>query len=259
MKKTLIALTVAASAAVSGSAMAWTANGSGGLVEVGGTLTPVEKVTPWEVATGAAVTNADAQVQKAQSLVEVNVAQSIPVLAIRSTATDGFVGQAGISPQIDMPWLAGHNWNSANSAINGTVNVLDDASAKIGEAMFSLQAVAVAGGMSLDSGKTYQRLMFADAAGTAYYGGLLTSAPDSDIRNIITAAWPDLDSKFIFSSASWVTKATESFDAANWKFSSYYGSVIPVNSKINITLDTPVTGDAPIKWKINLPVGVTYQ
>ncbi|HEI3186174.1 TPA: hypothetical protein SI321_005057, partial [Escherichia coli] len=52
MKKTLIALAVAASAAVSGSAMAWTANGTGGSVELGGTLNPVEKVTPWEVKVG---------------------------------------------------------------------------------------------------------------------------------------------------------------------------------------------------------------
>ncbi|ENK8257946.1 hypothetical protein AB4C84_004676, partial [Escherichia coli] len=47
MKKTLIALAVAASAAVSGSAMAWTANGTGGSVDLGGTLTPVTKATPW--------------------------------------------------------------------------------------------------------------------------------------------------------------------------------------------------------------------
>ncbi|MBE8625011.1 hypothetical protein, partial [Salmonella enterica] len=248
-----------ASAAVSGSAMAWTANGSGGSVEVGGTLTPVEKATPWEVATGAVVTNADAQVQKAQSLVEVSVAQSIPVLAIRSTATDGFVGQAGISPQIDMPWLAGHNWSSANSAINGTVNVLDDASAKIGEAIFSLQAAGVYSAVGNNGTSPDQRLLFANAAGEAYYGGLPTS-PANDIRNIITAAWPDLDSKYIvFPGAKWERPATQNFSDTNWKFSSYYGSVIPVNSKINITLDTPVTGDAPIKWKINLPVGVTYQ
>ena len=37
MKKTLIALAVATSAAVSGSAMAWTANGDGGSVSLSGT------------------------------------------------------------------------------------------------------------------------------------------------------------------------------------------------------------------------------
>lgn len=37
MKKTLIALAVAASAVVSGSAMAWTGGGNGGSLELGGT------------------------------------------------------------------------------------------------------------------------------------------------------------------------------------------------------------------------------
>lgn len=52
MKKTLIVLAVTASVMTSGSAMAWTLNGSGGSVELGGTLTPAEKVTLWEVKTG---------------------------------------------------------------------------------------------------------------------------------------------------------------------------------------------------------------
>ncbi|EBS3610386.1 hypothetical protein DPD44_20945 [Salmonella enterica subsp. enterica serovar Poona] len=258
MKKTLIALVVAASAATSGSAMAWTANGSGGSVEVGGSLTPVTKVTPWEVATGATVTNADAQVQKAQSSVQVNVAKSIPVLAIRSTATDGFAGKAGISPQIGMPWIAGNNWNNANNGINGTVNVLDDAGAKIGKAVLMLQAVGVSS--STNASGANQRLLFANASGQGYYGGLPTSRTTNDIRTLIKAAWPDIDSKYIaFPGSKWVDPAPETFTDSKWKFSSYYGSVIPVNSKINITLDTPATGDAPIKWKINLPVAVTYQ
>ncbi|EOK2317588.1 hypothetical protein ACXAQL_004570 [Escherichia coli] len=70
MKKTFIALVVAASAAVSVSAMAagWEQNGSGGSVDMSGTLTPVEKVTPWEVKVGDAVTGLDAQIQKDQSV-----------------------------------------------------------------------------------------------------------------------------------------------------------------------------------------------
>ncbi|EPA2893684.1 hypothetical protein ACQ1UY_000513 [Escherichia coli] len=103
MKKTLIALAVAASAVVSGSAMAagWEQNGTGTDVVLGGTLTPVAKVTPWEVKTGDAVTNLDAQVQKGQTSVTVSVNQAIPVLGIRTASTTPFQGKAGISPQID--------------------------------------------------------------------------------------------------------------------------------------------------------------
>lgn len=101
MKKTLIALAVAASAAVSGSAMAWTANGTGNSVDLGGTLTPVEKVTPWEVKTGAAVTGLDAQVTQGQTMVDVAVKKAIPVLGIRTQEVGkSFPAQAGINPAI---------------------------------------------------------------------------------------------------------------------------------------------------------------
>ncbi|ECB6686849.1 hypothetical protein E0V17_24080, partial [Salmonella enterica subsp. enterica serovar Poona] len=86
MKKTLIALAVAASAVVSGSAMAWTVNGGGGSVEIGGSLTPVTKSTPWETAVGAAVTNLNGQVQKNDTKLEISVPNTLPILAIRSTA-----------------------------------------------------------------------------------------------------------------------------------------------------------------------------
>lgn len=99
MKKTLIALAVAASAAVSGSAMAWTANGSGGSVNLGGALTPVEKLTPWEVKVGAAVNGLNGSIQKGATTVEIPANQNIPVLAIRNNAV--FNGQSGIVPAIN--------------------------------------------------------------------------------------------------------------------------------------------------------------
>ncbi|ENM7303529.1 hypothetical protein AB8N91_004958, partial [Escherichia coli] len=71
MKKTLIALAVATSAVVSGSAMAWTAGGNGGSVEIGGTLTPETVVLPWEVKTGSNIADLNAKIKKGQSEVDI--------------------------------------------------------------------------------------------------------------------------------------------------------------------------------------------
>ncbi|MBJ4431454.1 hypothetical protein JGE53_19990 [Salmonella enterica subsp. enterica serovar Give] len=101
MKKTLIALAVAASAVVSGSAMAWTQTGTGGSLELGGTLTPQDKVTPWEVAVGAANTNLNTDIAKGERIVDIPVNKPIPVLGIRTISTTPFKGVNGISPQID--------------------------------------------------------------------------------------------------------------------------------------------------------------
>ncbi|MWN89069.1 hypothetical protein GQN24_29560, partial [Escherichia coli] len=98
MKKTLIALAVAASAAVSGSAMAWTANGTGGSVDLGGTLTPVNVITPWEVKVGAAVNGLDASIRKGDTGADIPVKKAISVLGIRTIKSAVFTGQQGISP-----------------------------------------------------------------------------------------------------------------------------------------------------------------
>ncbi|EKO1151720.1 hypothetical protein PX578_004419, partial [Escherichia coli] len=133
MKKTLIALVVASSA-VSGSAMAagWEENGSGSSVELGGTLTPTTMETPWEVKTGNAVTDLNAQIQKGQRVVNISTNESIPVLGIRTKQNTAFNGQQGITPQIDyqgkVTFSESSNWGE--SLVN--LDIFDNSSNKIG-------------------------------------------------------------------------------------------------------------------------------
>lgn len=125
MKKTLIALAVAASAAVSGSAMAWTANGTGGSVDLGGTLTPIEKVTPWEAKVGDAVTGLDAQIHKGDTKVDIPVKTAISVLGIRTAQKAAFQGQAGIAPQIDFKGAVAYE-KFSGSVTDLTLSVTDN-------------------------------------------------------------------------------------------------------------------------------------
>lgn len=257
MKKTLIALAVAASAVVSGSAMAaWTANGGGGQVEIGGSLTPVTKATPWETAIGTAVTDLNAQIQKNDTKVEVNVPKTLPILAIRSTAQ--FTGRAGIAPAINYGWI-GNVWK--NSSTQASAEVRNEAGVVVGGAHFPLTVQGAMAASKVDGSIPHQKLMFANKKGQAYVGGLPTSANDVlDVRNIILQGWPDIADKFVLpSGAAWEPNFYETFTDSGWKYSSYYGSVIAKNSKINITMNAPVKADAPFKWKISLPATVTYQ
>ncbi len=256
MKKTLIALAVAASAVVSGSAMAaWTANGGGGQVEIGGSLTPVTKATPWETAIGTAVTNLNAQVQKNDTKVEVNVPKTLPILAIRSTAQ--FTGRAGIAPAINYGWI-GNVWN--NSSATASAAVRDEAGQVIGKAVFPLTVQGVMAASKVDGSSPHQKFMFANQKGQAYFGGIPTSANLLDVRDIILQGWPDIADKFVLpSGAKWESNLYDTFANSGWKYSSYYGSVIAKNSKINITMNAPVKADASFKWKIGLPATVTYQ
>lgn len=149
MKKTLIALAVAASAVVSGSAMAWTENGTGGAIDLWGILTPVEKVTPWEVKVGDAVSGLDAQIQKGQKEVSITVNKAIPVLGIRNADAHGFKGRKGeIHPQIDYDGAINLNGFS-NGVTTLTLNVTTADGNKLGtlSAPFSSAAVSSWGGV----------------------------------------------------------------------------------------------------------------
>ncbi|HBA7316076.1 TPA: hypothetical protein J1X56_004572 [Escherichia coli] len=259
MKKTLIALAVAASAVVSGSAMAagWEQNGTGGSVELGGTLTPVTKATPWEVKVGDAVTGLDGQIQKGQKEVSISVKNAIPVLGIRNADENGFQGQKGIKPQIDYQGAVNID-GFKNGVTTVHMEVRGESGNNIGslEAPFSAAAVASWGGEYTGSHAVYS-----SESNTGFYGGLGKNSPA--IRAIgsvelITA----LSSEFIEKwkqQGKWLDEGNELFEGLGYTYFSAYGSGIEKGQTIKITLDQAASGDAPIKWNAALPVTVTYM
>ncbi|EFG9843939.1 hypothetical protein DLV22_24925 [Shigella boydii] len=261
MKKTLIALAVAASAVISGSAMAWTANGTGNSVELGGTLKPVAKVTPWEVKTGDAVTNLDALVQKGQKVVNVAVNQAIPVLGIRTQTKGTFPGQKGISPQIDF----GNAINVAaikNSEAVLTIDVKSgNGGGKIGTLSTSLLVGAEYSYTGPNNGKY---VMVASTSGDGFFGGLPKdkSGSLSNPYDRIVAISGEFVEKYNDQGTTWPYGGgygAWNFSDSSYQYSAFYGSGIEKGKNITITLDQAVVGDAQIQWKASLPVTVSYM
>ncbi|WP_097316383.1 hypothetical protein [Escherichia coli] len=258
MKKTLIALAVAASAAVSGSAMAWTSNGNGGSVSLGGTLKPVEKVTPWEVKVGAAVNDLSADIRKGDTKVNVLVKRAIPVLGIRTVEAKPFQGQSGIAPQIDFKGAVAYQQFSG-SETKLTLPVTDNAGAPIGNLVAPFIAGAKYSVTGPDANSLY--FMMAGQAGEAYYGGLPTSKnATANVMSRVDAIDNDVTTKFVgqgqgFSGVGY----SNNFANTKHKYSSYYGSGIEKGKHITITLNQAASGDASIQWKASLPVTVSYN
>lgn len=262
MKKTLIALAVAASAVVSSSAMAWTPNGTGNTVELGGTLTPVAKITPWAVKVGSGATNLNADITKGQQNVNIEVKKAIPVLGIRTQTQKVFLGQPGISPQIDFKGAINVD-NFKNSETTLKINVTDSAGAKkIG----TLSAPLLAGaeynydGIGNRDGKA---VMFASRAGMGFFGGLPTSKAGSLSNPYARVA--AIDSEFVqnyIGRFDWsnINGGFEEWDFSDsdYDYSAFYGSGIEAGATIQIKLDAPAAADA-IAWKASLPVTVSYQ
>lgn len=258
MKKTLIALAVAASAAVSGSAMAWEANGIGGPISIGGTLTPADNVTPWEVKVGATVTNLDAPIKRGQNKVEIPVKTAIPVLGIRTVEAKTFTGKEGITPQIDYGPAVNID-GFADSRVPLTLDVKDANDRKIG----SLVTRLVAGAQVSMGGITVGLIssLFAGNNQAPFWGGLpkTENATSHDGGKFAKAVFPEVAVNFVSQPNDSGRKTTSMFNNTNILYSAFYGSGIEAGQEIAITLDSPVQGNDSIAWKATLPVTVSYR
>lgn len=259
MKKTLIALAVAASAAVSGSAMAWTANGTGGSVDLGGTLTPVAKVTPWEVNVGAAVNDLNGFVQKGVTTVDVPVNQTVSVLGIRTQTNNAFQGASGIAPQINYGNAVDVN-GFTNSVTTVSLDVKNGSGDVIGRLVAPFMAVGVFSWKNDHSGANY--VAYAENNTKAFFGGLGKS--DGAIMDYSTAKatmemlFPGSVEHFTQADYNVFGKASTDFSDNVIYYSGAYASGIKTGETIKITLDQPATSDA-INWTAQLPVTVYYQ
>ncbi len=263
MKKTLIALVVAASAAISGSAMAWTPNGSGGSVELGGMLIPDVKVTPWEVKVGDAVKGLDAKINKGQKTVDIAVNKTIPILGIRTQTMKAFEGQDGVTPQIDYHGAINVSAFSDN-ATTLTLDVLDaETSKKIGklETIFSAGAIGSYNTKRPNDNALYA--VHATRVGDGFFGGV-SKDPKGVNSNAVKALLPELipDVADNFDSQKLPMEKvahTIKFRTVGNTYSAYYASGVRTGQNLEVTLDSPALGDTPIKWKASLPITVSYM
>ncbi|MFG3876248.1 hypothetical protein ACGI42_25580, partial [Escherichia coli] len=238
-------------------AMAWTANGTGNSVELGGTLTPVEKVTPWEVKTGAAVTGLDADVTRGQSIVSIALGADVPLLGIRNNSRNGFLGQSGIDPQISYGGKV-----DIDSMKEGVANLtLDVTSAgqKIGTLSAEMWVASQA-----NNGVDSNVMLYAPTVGDGFFGGLAKNEVgvwnNSNAHTWAVTVFPGIaetwsDNGFAYGGKPGIFN----FDSGDHTYYAYYASGIDKSRTITITLDQGVAGDAQIQWNASLPVTVSYM
>lgn len=264
MKKTLIALAVMASSATSCSVMAWTGSGNGGTVTLGGTLNVVNVVSPWEVKTGSAVNNLDADIKKGNIQTVVKVTKAIPILGIRIKDGDLFKGQKSISPQI--------NYNGAVD-LKGTMNSRSGLMSlflkihdKNGNTIGTLQT-SILGGAGISrkvSGDAYSAYPDTSVTNYAFKGGIPTGTATVAYLNDLKSRINKIDSTFTQNfNDHGVTNVREwkSVDFSNQKesYSAFYGSGIEAGQTINITLNGPHLMNETFNWTASLPVTVYYM
>ncbi|QLM65110.1 hypothetical protein HVW09_26320 (plasmid) [Escherichia coli] len=257
MKKTLIALAVAASAAVSGSAMAWEHGGAPSqTVKIGGTFkVGTVSVSPWEVSVGNGRLDFQTPVNPGTKNFDVVLEHAVPVLGIRNTSTAHFMGQAGINPQVTLSGVDAKNATKSVATFWGQVRGAD------GAVIGNVHGPVFIGGEVSWSGSNgdYVKALSADTAGQAFFGGLPANSGQvaSDVHSRMTAMNPEYVNKFTAFSDNRQSASPETFSKADYKYRAYYGAGFEKGATLKVTLNTILDKDTA--WSISVPVTVSYM
>lgn len=262
MKKTLIALAVTMSVVASGSSTAagWVSGGTGGTVNIAGTLVPAEK-TPWQVWLNSSVQNLNSPITKDETSVDITLNASIPVLGIRTLTQDVFNGGPGLSPQINFGQVLG---NFSNGIATLTLDVKDKtANTKIGTLTAPFSAAAVGSWYNAANSNKGNRSLYAVKVGDAFFGGVGAASDQVALGQsavkLIASLSSDFSANFNDQGAKVASYSqVELFSSSNVTYSAYYGSGIQAGSTVKINLDSPA-GSSNIEWTAALPVVVSYQ
>lgn len=260
MNKKMMAVLIA-STIFPGVALAWTAGGSGGSMDIGGNIEVKAPGTPWEVDVGSAVTTLDARISRGEKAVSIPLTRSIPVLGLRNKTKMPFPGQTGITPQIDFNGAVDtRSFRGGVTTMELPVMDADNPATQIGLLQTQLTAAARMSAGNLDGTYAENIDMFAAVPGEAFFGGLpeneLTMAADAVAT--LAAISPDYAANYVALSPEDATPGNGALSDGDTRFNGYYGAGIQAGHKITLTLRAPAASEL-IKWKASLPVTVSWQ
>ncbi|HBA7530800.1 TPA: fimbrial protein [Escherichia coli] len=281
MKKTLIALAVAASAVVSGSAMAWTNGNFNGSVDIGGSVTVGDNFAQkwaWQTGTslGAFDGNSKEMTDSGKKLV-ITAAQNAAILLGKTN--EAFMATDVASSAI--PQIAFSDYQKgkvtpvfADAANTGTgyleIPVVDTQSSPIGQAKVNMTVAGVRMVSDVAQQRGVLGSVYADNSNDIFFGGVPAVADgvmnhgnaavnfvqsmgglsSADLLGQLTA----VESTIVNTAASTFpqkSSMTENVTAAT------YAMGIKSGQTLELTFTKPVTQTTA--WKAPLNVSVTYQ
>lgn len=262
MKKTLIALAVAASAVVSGSAMAWSTTGTGS-VELSGTIISGVTGNPWEIKVGTGAAHMDVIINKGESVAELPVTLNIPVLGIRvaDSTSKKFLGRPGIAPNIDYGTAVDlDSYTGTDGLASLTLDMKDESGTnKIGVLKTKLYTGATAVYKGAGDLVAHRLHLYAADPKHAFFGGLPKAGDviSQDAYAVANAAGTEYVANFTDMGATDNILAWTDFkDPID--YSGFYYAGIKARTPASVNLTSPA-GDTQVKWKASLPVTVTFH
>lgn len=263
MKKTLIALAVAASAAVSGSAMAWTQGDFNGSVDIGGNISQAQSAWQWKVGNESAdsinLNLADA-VSSDSNNVWNNVGEtSFPILLGKTVSEYNGIS-SGMAPVITYSGDGFKIKFPSDSAPEVELNATGKTdTSKVGTLKFKMNMFGLLNAIR-SSGEVYQ--IIADTVknhgngylqNAGYVNTLSADLVRDNVERILGGEMIDIPSDA--APASGYAKPSHFNDTGFQKIQGVYASEYVANSG-TLTFPRDAT---PNDWKASLGVTVSYQ
>ncbi|EGC4561136.1 hypothetical protein H9J55_004315 [Escherichia coli] len=280
MKKTLIALAVAASAAVSGSAMAGLGNFDAGnlnnKVDFGGTITPDVIQNNWVWAVGQGYdqfSHTTLELTDFGKKLTITAGENMPLLVGKTTAA--FEGSPGISPQIafsDSKGVINPVWADDNAAGTMTLTVNDAQQQEIGSMTLNVKAFApVAWSKTNATEGVSLRYMNNSTGSFTGSTGVFQSTPDFATVNAILNAFgaPTLQelqaqiksypglADIANNESNRVITSSDDYSAAGWAYAGAYALGIPTGNQLVIDFNSAVLAET--QWNAPLMMQVSYN
>lgn len=249
-----------------GDSRAWVPGGTGGNVNMGGTITPSGPKNPWEVQVGDTIDGLDMTLPTSGTVVRYQLKQTLPVLGIRTTTglDETFSGETagGIAPQITFRGLLPSPREKGRLPLALDVTSATDSTRYFGELRLQLLTGAEVSQRNPDTGEGRRYSVFAGTAGEAFYGGLGRTPGEAVDDALIQVGdiFPVYRSRYNPQGlASTGLKQSVEFRNAQLRYSGFYGAGLARGDEITLRMEegfSPVQREA---WKASLKVTVAYQ
>lgn len=249
-----------------GESLAWVPGGTGGNVDIGGTITPSGPKNPWEVQVGDAIGGLDMTLPTGGTLVRYRLKQTLPVLGIRTTTglDETFNGETagGIAPQITFSGLLPSPREKGRLPLALDVTSATDSTRYFGELRFQLLTGAEVSQRNPDTGEGRRYSVFAGTVGEAFYGGLARTPNEAVDDALIQVGdiFPVYRSRYNPQNlASTGLKQSVEFRNAKLRYSGFYGAGLTRGDELTLRMEEGFSPVQSESWKASLKVTVAYQ
>ena len=279
MKKTLIALAVAASAAVSGSAMAalgaFSAGNTNASVSISGVITKAGTSNPWVWAVGQPYDKfKHSTIDLSEEATKLTITAGENMSLLVGKVNNAFSGGTGLTPKIQFTDYNGKvtpSWTGSNAKGSMQLAVRDDQQQEIGTMTMNIKAVAPLYYASTTSSSISGMIQSGatDYAFAGAVGGYGKYGTKSEIDEVLTAFGAPATQVIMnqikkFPGMEGISDHTDSYLNSNYTALTYNNNIyagayalgVPVGDKITIKFNKAIIADT--KWQTQLNMTVTY-